>query len=138
MSLISPGLQYVNSSDRFYASKKGLEMYKTLRDGDERFHPFTTFIEIFLLGLAIGIVSHTRVEEEGRFDELLFVMETYINRDRFGVFPLIVKSMHPELDKSQVARMMERYAEGGVRIVHDEFKRSGKVDFQAMLKLRPT
>ncbi len=131
----SPGLQYLNSTDRFYASKKGLEMYQTLRKGDDKFHPFTSFVEIFVLGLAMGILSQR--DEEQKFDELLFVMETYTRHDEFGVFPLILKSMHPELDKSDLVKMMQRYAESGVKMLYDEYRRTQKIDFQAILKLRP-
>lgn len=137
MSTTSPGLQYLSKTERFYTTKRGKAIYEELKLGSEKFHPFDTHAEIFMLGLSVGLLTQEKVDKD-KFDELLFLTQTYVTHDELGVYPLIVKSMHPDLDESGVARMIERYAEAGLRLLYQEFKNTQKIDFQALLKLAST
>ncbi len=134
MSEIRPGLEYLTDTERFYSTAKGKEMYDTLKKGNEKFHPFETNAQIFMLGLSLGILTQDKIESD-KFDELLFMMPTYTTHDQFGVYPLVIKSMYPDLDDSGIARMMERYAEAGLRSLFREFKNTQKIDFQALIDL---
>ena len=133
MSEIRPGLQYLSDTERFYTTAKGKEIYDKLKNGNDRIH-FETNAQIFMLALSLGIMMQGKVESE-KFDELLFMMPTYVNHDQFGVYPLVIKSMYPDLDEGGTARMMERYAEAGLRTLHDEFKNTQNIDFQGLIDL---
>lgn len=133
VSAIEVGLQYLDKAERFGTSKKGKKMYDELKAGKEKFHPFETQTQIFVLALALGLV--TREKLDGKFDEKIIRWETYTTHDPFGVFPLIVKSLHPDLDQSGVARMMEKYAEAGLTMLHEEFKKNDSIDFAKIQRL---
>lgn len=131
------GLNYLDETGRFSTTKKGREMYHVLKAGNDKFQPFETQSQIYVLALSVGILSNEKVENE-RFDENLFVYQAYLNQDPLGVFPLIIKSMFPELDKNGVIQMMDRYAEGGLRILYNKYMAYKKIDFQELMKLRTT
>ena len=131
--MIEVGLRYLDKAERFGTTKKGRKIYDELKAGKEKFHPFETQTQIFVLALALGLVTKETVD--GKFDEKIIRWETYTTHDPYGVFPLIVKSIHPNLDQSGVARMMEKYAEAGLTILHEEFEKHDSIDFAKIQKL---
>ncbi|HEV2139165.1 MAG TPA: hypothetical protein VGR53_10015 [Nitrososphaerales archaeon] len=127
------GFQYLPSNQRFHASDEGKNMLAELVHGSENFHPFETQVEVYMLALAVGISSHEEFEE--KFEQTLFVLETYMNYDEYGVYPLIVKSIHPEFEPVDIGKAIDKFAAAGVRTLHKEFKNTGKIDFERLITL---
>lgn len=132
MSSPNSGLKYLSKDDRLATTKKGKMMYDELKQGRGEFHPFQTQTQLFILCMAVGIIKEEKIEDE-KFDEDIIRWETYSNHDPFGIFPLLVKTKYPDLDNNGVARIMERYAEAGLRILYEEFKNTGSIDFQRLI-----
>lgn len=133
MSSRGLGFRYLNLNQRFYTSASGKQMLEELKAGKGDFKPFKQQIDVFMFALTVGIL--TRDPVEAKFDQLIFVLETYMNHDRYGIFPLIVKSMYPNASEADVGRLMEQFAEGGLRTIHKEFKDRSKIDFEAWIKI---
>jgi len=131
------GLAYLDEGARFYTTSEGRQMYRELKEGNEKFQPFETHSQIYVLALAIGILSNDKVDVKEKLDETLFVYPVYLNQDEYGVFPLMLKSMHPELDNAGIEDIMNRYAEAGLRYLYKKYKDNQTIDFQEVLKLRP-
>lgn len=108
-------------------------MFEELVRGNESFHPFETQVEVYMLALSVGII--TREELDERFDQTIFVLETYTNYDEYGVYPLIVKSIYPQLEQAEIGKAIDKFAAGGLRVLYKEFKNTQKVDFEGLIKL---
>ncbi len=127
------GFAYLDPGQRFATSKEGKRILEELVKGNESFHPFGTQVGIFMLALAVGII--TRDISDDKLTETIFVLSTYRNNDEFGVYPLVVKSMYPELDEKETGEMIEKFADAGLKTLYKEFTASGKIDFEKWIAL---
>ena len=133
MSSQGVGFRYLSLNQRFYTSEEGKKMLEEIWKGKGDFKPFAQQIDVFIFALTIGIL--TRDLADAKFDQMICVLETYRNHDQHGIFPMVVKSMYPEADEGEVGHLMMQFAEGGLRTIHNEFKKSSKIDFEAWIKV---
>jgi hypothetical protein len=127
------GFRYVSPSQRIFTTAEGKKMLEELKEGKGDFKPFGQQIDVFVFSLAIGVI--TRDLAEAKFDQMISILDTYVNRDPYGIFPLVIKSMYPEAGEAEIGHLMMQFAEGGLRTIYNEFKKSGRIDFEAWIKV---
>ncbi len=120
---------YLEKGERFATSKRVRKMYDDLENaGVFKNHP-----QLFLTGLAVGILTGKTSTEPAVED--MIRLETYVDSDPYGVFPTYLVGENPGCTPKELARIMEKYADGGIEIINQQFKSTGKVDFAKLKEL---
>ena len=119
----NPISSYLDTGERFYTSTEIRDFYNLLKENGT----FQSHADAFMASIALGI-SHEKFEPlVHRVD--LMILAVYRSADPNGIFPLLVKVLHPELDKTALARRMEEYAIYGAKLLMEQHEKLGKIDF---------
>lgn len=121
--------KYLDSDERFSTTLEIRDFFNLLKKNGI----FQNHADAFLSALSLGIF-HEKFEEVDRRVDLM-ILPVYRSADPNGVFPLLAKALHPELDKKQLARRMEAYAVFGGKMLKEQYEKLSRVDFQMFLSL---
>lgn len=83
--------------------------------------------------MSLGLAHEKFDKVEHKVD--LMILPVYRSHDPNGIFPLLVKAVHPELEKDALARRMEEYAIYGAKMLKEQYDKLGKIDFQLFISL---
>ena len=121
--------KYLDRDERFNTSEEIRDFFNLLKEtGIFKDHP-----DAFIASMSLGITYDKFVKAEHRVG--LMILPVYRSHDPNGVFPLLVKALHPELDKEALARRMEDYAVQGAMMLKEQYEKLGKIDFELFLSL---
>jgi hypothetical protein len=122
---------YLDKDARFFTTVEVRDLYKLLEDPSNGY--FKQHSDAFITSMALGI-SHGKYLQ-GKKDADLMILAVYRAADPKGIFPLLVKALHPELDKKQLANRMEDYALAGAEMLREQYEKLGKIDFDLLKAL---
>jgi hypothetical protein len=121
---------YLPRDARFFLTREARDFYKIIEDPSNQY--FKQHSDAFMASMALGITNHKYIEGKKK-DADLMILAVYRAADPRGIFPLLVKAIHPELDKKQLVDRMEDYALAGVEELREQYEKLGRIDF-ALLK----
>ena len=101
-------------------------------DLTEKDGAFETHAECFLMAMAIGILMGERSTR--RIKTSTFHLDSYNAHDPTYSFPILLKAQNPRLNKEELARDMEAFADTGVHVLHKEWSSTTTIDFKHIWK----
>lgn len=125
---------YIDSDERFAVTPEALDFFKLLEDPSNMY--FSQHADVFIACMAIGISYGKFTPDQGK--DTIMILSVYRSRDPQGIFPLLVKALHPELDKKQLADRMEDYAIAGVEYLKQQYEKLGRIDYEFFKDLAET
>ncbi|RLF60694.1 MAG: hypothetical protein DRN25_02055 [Thermoplasmata archaeon] len=113
-------------ADRVRISKNSHAVYKLLCDREKIFPQYK---DLFQFAAAIGIRLKKREP---------FKREVELGRitgfDTDDIFETLLKELHPEADGVKRLKLLEEYAEAGIRILKERYDRDKKIDIEEIIR----
>ena len=103
------------------------KIYRKFCD-EEKFFP--RYVDLFHFAAAIGIRLGKRKELGERVEEFVNVYSI----DQEDVFETLLKELHPEADGVKRLKLLEEYAEAGIRILKERYDRDKKIDIEEIIR----
>lgn len=87
---------------------------------------FPKQIVLFQIAAAVGIEEDDRRELNGQTDTIIKTSADAF--DPNGVLKSLMTERYPEADEKERLEELEKFAEGGIKRIHDEVKKTGTFD----------
>lgn len=96
--------------------------------------PFATISQAFLCAAALGIVTNSRREVKEK-KQWLTRREYFEDKDAYKSLRQLLRSKFDLKTEREVLDLVIAYAEGGIRELYDEYRKTGEIDFLRISKL---
>jgi hypothetical protein len=123
---------YLPKDARFNTTKEARDFFNLLKDPSNQY--FRQHSDTFMTCMALGIASRKFVEGKKK-DADLMILAVYRASDPQGVFPLLVKALHHDLDRKQLVTRMEDYALAGYEQLREQYEKLGRIDYDFLKAL---
>jgi hypothetical protein len=123
----------IQSSEDAYRMYKALSEESAAEGRSRKKEPvFPSYVHAFLTSAALGILSNSRQPKGNQTHQL--IRGEYL-KPHYEPYRQLVKSKFNSATDKEVLEILIEFSEAGIRMLFDEFKKTGKINFVKLQRL---